>query len=84
MSQGTDVAHSEPNPEDGGGGKVQQVGQFYRDVKAEMKKVSWPTRQEVYGTTTVVLIAVFFFGFFLWGSDILISLLFEQIVKLLS
>ena len=83
MSQGSDVAHSEPNPEEGGG-KVQQVGQFYRDVKAEMKKVSWPTRQEVYGTTTVVLIAVFFFGFFLWGSDILISLVFEQIVKLLS
>lgn len=83
MSQGTDVAHSEPSSPEEGGGKF-QVGQFYRDVKAEMKKVSWPTRQEVYGTTTVVLIAVFFFGFFLWGSDILISLLFEQIVKLLS
>ncbi len=79
MSQVTDVAHPDREPI---GNKYDQFKQFYRDVKAEMKKVSWPTRQEVYSTTMVVLIAVFFFGFFLWGADALIALAFEQITKL--
>ncbi len=81
MSQVTDVAHPDREPI---GNKYDQFKQFYRDVKAEMKKVSWPTRQEVYSTTMVVLIAVFFFGFFLWGSDVLISFAFDQLTKLLK
>jgi len=42
---------------------MQRTKQFYLDVRSEMKKVSWPARQEVVGTTIVVVIAVFFFGF---------------------
>jgi preprotein translocase subunit SecE len=80
MSQVTEVAH--PQREQSGG-KLGQAKQFYRDVKLEMKKVTWPTRQEVYSTTFVVLIAVFFFGFFLWGVDVLISLGFDGLSKLL-
>jgi preprotein translocase SecE subunit len=62
--------------------KFGQGKQFYRDVKLEMKKVAWPTRQEVQSTTLVVLIAVFFFGFFLWGVDVLISLAFNALTDL--
>ncbi len=83
MSQITEAAQTER--ELGGiGSKFSQFKQFYRDVKAEMKKVTWPTREEVKGTTVVVLIAVFFFGFFLWGVDILISLGFKALTDLLK
>ena len=34
---------------------------FYLAVRSEMKKVSWPSRQEVMSTTLVVIIAVLFF-----------------------
>ena len=34
-----------------------------------MKKVSWPARQEVIGTTIVVVVAVFFFGLYLGLVD---------------
>ena len=34
-----------------------------------MKKVSWPGRQEVIGTTVVVVVAVFFFGVYLGVVD---------------
>src|SRR3989442_4449436 len=44
---------------------TQTAKQFYADVRSEMKKVSWPSRQEVVGTTIVVIVAVFFFGLFL-------------------
>jgi preprotein translocase subunit SecE len=55
---------------------------FFRDTAGEMKKVTWPSRQEVVGTTLVVLVAVFIFGVYLWGCDLLfyraIDLLFTR------
>jgi preprotein translocase subunit SecE len=56
-----------------------RFGQFYHDVKLEMRKTSWPTRNEVWSTTIVVLIAVTFFGFYLWGVDFLVTLGFEKL-----
>jgi preprotein translocase subunit SecE len=44
--------------------------QFYLDVRSEMKKVSWPGRQEVMSTTLVVIIAVLFFGAYLGVVDV--------------
>jgi preprotein translocase subunit SecE len=81
MSQVTEAAHPHREPI---GGKFEQIKQFYRDVILEMKKVSWPTRQEVTSTTVVVLIAVFFFGFYLFGSDMLITYFFDTLTKLLK
>jgi preprotein translocase subunit SecE len=55
---------------------------FFRDTASEMKKVTWPSRQEVVGTTMVVLVAVLIFGVYLWGCDLLfyraIDLLFTK------
>ena len=47
--------------------------EFIRDTRKELKNVSWPGRREVTGTTLVVIGAVFFFGFFLWVVDIVVS-----------
>jgi len=52
---------------------TQRSKQFYFDVRSEMKKVSWPARQEIVGTTVVVIIAVFFFGFYLGIVDAILS-----------
>jgi len=46
---------------------------FLKDVRAEVKKVSWPTRNEVYSTTLVVIIAMVFFGIYLYFMDIVFS-----------
>lgn len=53
--------------------------QFIRDVRLEMKKVTWPTRAEVTSTTVVVLISVAFFAVYLWGVDNLLELFFRQL-----
>ena len=58
-----------------------RLGEFYQNVKLEMRKTTWPTRSEVWSTTVVVLIAVFFFGFYLWGVDRLITLGFQALEK---
>lgn len=60
-------------------GPIQRIKNYYHDVRVEMKKVSWPTRQEVINTTLVVIIAVFFFGFFLFGTDIVLSYVIQGI-----
>jgi preprotein translocase subunit SecE len=52
---------------------TQNAKQFYFDVRSEMKKVSWPSRQEVVGTTIVVIVAVFFFGLYLGAVDQLLG-----------
>ncbi len=46
------------------------VKEFWRDTTTEMKKVTWPARQEVVGTTVVVIVATVVFAVFLWGCDI--------------
>jgi preprotein translocase subunit SecE len=53
---------------------AQNAKQFYTDVRSEMRKVSWPARQEVVGTTIVVVVAVFFFGIYLGLVDYLLTL----------
>jgi preprotein translocase subunit SecE len=57
------------NPTEKIKGWVDRVTVFYQDVRSEMKKVSWPARQEVFGTTLVVIVSVFFFGVYLWAVD---------------
>lgn len=38
--------------------------QFLKDVKAEMKRVTWPTRQDVVRWSVVVVCALLFFGIY--------------------
>jgi len=45
--------------------------EFFRDTSSEMKKVTWPTKNEVVGTTAVVIVATLVFALFLWGCDLL-------------
>jgi len=53
--------------------KFWQVVNFIKDTRKELYNVSWPGRREVIATTGVVIVAVFFFGFFLFLVDFLVS-----------
>ena len=44
--------------------------QFLHDVRAEMKRVSWPTLTHVQNTTIITLIAVIFFAVYLFVIDL--------------
>ena len=60
------------------GGRIKE---FYHAVKLEMAKTTWPTRTEVWSTTVVVFIAIIFFGFYLWGVDMVVTVGFEALEK---
>ena len=49
---------------------VDSTREFFSDTSAEMKKVTWPGRNEVVGTTAVVILSTLVFALFLWGCDV--------------
>ena len=43
--------------------------QFIQQVRSEVSKVVWPTRQETTQTTLIVFVFVIITGLILWGLD---------------
>ena len=60
---------------------MNKVGEFLGQVKAELQKVTWPTRKETYGTTVVVIVLVLMVAVFLWGVDTALSTLIRHLIK---
>ena len=65
-------------------GFLTRTTQFMRDVRAEMKRVSWPTFNEVKNTTIITLIAVIFFAIYLFAVDQALSFLITQLTRLVE
>ena len=47
----------------------QKINKFFQEVRQEMSKVSWPTRQELKGTTIIVMVLTIILSLFIWLSD---------------
>ena len=54
-------------------GTIHETTEFLQETRAEVKKVTRPTRSDVVSTTGVVLVTVFFFGVFLWLVDLAVN-----------
>ena len=54
---------------------------FLTEVRNELKRVTWPTRKEVYATTLVVILTSIFFGIFLFGIDFFLNTFVSWIFK---
>ena len=52
---------------------------FLNEVVVETKKVTWPSKQEVINTTTVVVIASFIFGIYLYLCDLIFLVLRNEL-----
>jgi preprotein translocase subunit SecE len=46
---------------------------FLTEVRNELKRVTWPTRKEVYAATVVVILFSVVLGTFLWIIDLLLD-----------
>lgn len=75
MSEAIDTAKSESS-----GG----VGQFVKDTREELNKVSFPSSDDVRGTTMIVVINVIFFAIFLWVVDHLWAYILDGLTWLVS
>ncbi len=52
-----------------------------REVRVELKQVTWPQRKEIIGSTAVVILASFLVSFFLGFVDLILQKLLGLILK---
>jgi preprotein translocase subunit SecE len=62
------------------GGRLERARLFLSEVRNELKRVTWPSRKEVYATTVVVILTSIFFGLYLWLLDLGIDRLVQWIL----
>jgi preprotein translocase subunit SecE len=50
-------------------GQRTPLPQFLREVRSELRKVNWPSRQQIVSYTVVVLVLTLVLTSFVWGAD---------------
>ncbi len=65
-------------------GTITRMRGFLTETRSEMKKVTFPSREEVTGTTIVVVVASVIFAIYLWLADLIILQAFEWIYKVIG
>jgi preprotein translocase subunit SecE len=55
---------------------------FLQEVRQEMKKVTWPTRKEISGSTIVVIITVFIVAIYLGIVDNILQQIMLRLVNI--
>ena len=51
---------------------VNQVREFFKDARVELTKVSWPSRQELWDSTIVVIATVILVSVFVYIADMIL------------
>lgn len=53
--------------------KVHRIGQFFGDVKGELGRINWTTREEILVYTKIVVVATFLLGMAIYVTDLFIQ-----------
>jgi preprotein translocase subunit SecE len=62
-------------------GSLEGTREFLHDVRVEMKQVTWPNRDDVVSTTSIVIATVAFFGFFLYIVENLAQMGLDRLLR---
>ncbi|HEU0264588.1 MAG TPA: preprotein translocase subunit SecE [Geobacterales bacterium] len=54
---------------------------FLKEVRAEMGRVTWPSRKETLATTALVVVIVLIIAVYLWGSDMLLTAAVQKVLR---
>lgn len=55
------------------------VKKYLQGVKTEMKRVTWPSKKELYSSTVIVLITLVSVTAYLWVWDNVFTYLFDKV-----
>lgn len=81
----TIAASSGSQPENKGvAGWLTAAKEYVADLKAEMRRVTWPTRKQVQATTAVVIAAVFLFAAYFAVVDLVLGRAITKIFDTLA
>jgi preprotein translocase subunit SecE len=59
----------------------EKVVQFLRDVRSELRKVTFPSRKETLASTAVVIVVVFLVATYLGLIDLVLSLVVTRVLR---
>lgn len=59
---------------------IQSLADFFKDIRTELGKVTFPTKSETIGSTTVVIVFTVIVSLFLWVVDIVLVRLLRLVV----
>ncbi|HHV18271.1 MAG TPA: preprotein translocase subunit SecE [Thermoanaerobacterales bacterium] len=62
-------------------GIVKRTGKFFREVRSEMRKVTWPTKSDLTTYTIVVFVSVAIVSGFIWIADSILYKLISLILR---
>jgi preprotein translocase subunit SecE len=71
----------ETSPKWGTSMSVDRVVKFFKEVKVELGKVTWPNRQELIGSTIIVVVLSVVMAVYIGILDFILSSLFGRIIK---
>ena len=60
---------------------MEKVLDYIRESRAELKKVTWPTKQQLWYSTIVVIVVTFMVSAYLGLVDLLLTGVFSKIVR---
>jgi preprotein translocase subunit SecE len=63
------------------GNPVKKLGQFFVDSRQELKKVNWPTFDELRDSTIVVVVSILLLGLFIGAVDFVLSKVVEVVIR---
>ncbi len=69
------------NVREAAGGRFERARLFLSEVRNELKRVTWPSRKEVYATTVVVILTSLFFGLYLFVLDFGVNTVVQWIFR---
>ena len=58
---------------------VKKISNYFSEVKQELSKVSWPSREELYGSVVVVVVLCLILSIFVYSVDLGLNQLFSFI-----
>ncbi|MDN5331855.1 MAG: preprotein translocase subunit SecE [Tepidanaerobacteraceae bacterium] len=65
----------------GGEGFLKRSSKFIKEVRSELKKVTWPTKDELVSSTIVVIVSVALVSGFIWIVDSILLNVLKLILR---
>lgn len=75
-------ANKEKSAKDKKPGFGKRVGRFFRELRAELKKVAWPSRADTIKKTGIVIVCVIVVGIIVWIFDGIASAVIDALLSL--
>jgi preprotein translocase subunit SecE len=58
-----------------------KIGNFFSESRQELAKANWPTRDELLGSTVLVIVVTLIMSGFIFGIDFVLSILMRLVIR---